>query len=152
MWNSLRQKGNYGQTTKMCRALVLTWQVTWNPNQGLGFLRALPCKGPSGAPAFSARMVLFIFISCNTTSFFLVLKCVCGYLFFLLIIIIPLSSWVSLPTDRLSFLMPLFQSFPLSLPSQAHSYLDFSPSRNSTLGGIRLLRCSHCWIIPLEKV
>lgn len=47
--------------------------------------------------------------------------------------------------------MPLFLSFPLHSPSQAHSDLDFSPSRNTT-ARIAVLGCLHHCRIPLEKI
>lgn len=68
--------GQCEQSPKMCRALVLPWQATWNPNKGLGFHGDLPCKGPRGDAASSARTALFGFGSRNLGSSSLCFKVV----------------------------------------------------------------------------
>lgn len=73
---ALKINGKCEQTPKMYRALVLPWQATWNPNKGLGFCRDLPCKGPRGDAASSARTALFGFGSCNMGSSSLCFKVV----------------------------------------------------------------------------
>lgn len=152
-------KGKYGQTAKMCRALVLTWRVTWNPNKGLGFLRDLPCKGPSRDTVFSAKTVLFIFVSCNMGSLS------CCFLKFLLIIIIPLSSWACLPTEHLSFLRHLFPSSPLNFPSQVqcgfqpfkeyYTGRDYAPQMSPSLDnspGKNVITEEFLLLLSLEEI